>query len=306
MLKKRIILLFFCLLCICLTACGDAPDTAPGGSDHTAAADVTSGGKQLVKIIVSSGNDETITYDCTIGNGTITLTSTEDSRIRELVYEYDPAGYQKPFYWEAYYDNLDYPCYPKEIGNPISSLTYEKGGEAYADGIRYEYQDYTKRAYYIENGVTVKLEESEHDKNGVAAKMTVTDEEDHTLASIHTYLCYYDAARNTVKVNDGGSFIASEDRQVEPDNRWIEMTYTPTGKLDTISEYHDGECVNTVIYTYDSRQNVIKKEIASDHALYAYLAGYTEYSYDETGHMTGAIQYAPDGSVTEKTEYIYG
>lgn len=305
MLRKSIALLLVCLHCIGLVACGEAEsdkDTVPA----TGSAAQT--GKVLSKI--RSYDDKgalTAESDCVVSDGTITISTVKDGYTIERVFEYDPTGYEKPIVWEAYYEYLDYHYadYPKEIGNPLSILEYQNDRNNADFGERYEYEGNIQRNYYSQDGKPSKLEQSEHDANGITTKMTITDTEDGSFISEHIYRCSYDDAGHTVKVADGGGKHEKDADYSGADDHWIELEYDAAGNITRITEFNEGKSIGGVAFAYDAAGNLIKKTVSYLFGVYIDYNGYTDIEYDTEGHMLKKTEYHEDGTLKGYTEYIY-
>lgn len=305
MLRKSLALLLACLLCIGLVACGDAEsdkDTVPSTGDTSQT------GKVLSKIR-SYDADGVLTAesDCVVSDGVITISTKRDGYTVERAFEYDPVGYKKPIFWEAYYEYLDYHYadYPKEIGNCLSVLEYQNDRNNADIGERYEYEGNIQRNYYSQDGKPSKLEQSEHDANGITTKMTITDEEDGSFISEHIYRCSYDDAGHTVKVADGGSKHEKDAAYSAPDDRWIELEYDVAGNITRIAEFNEGKEIGGVAFAYDATGNLIKKTVSYLFGVYTHYNGYTEYEYDTDGRLLKMTEHQEGGTLKGYREYIY-
>ena len=105
--------------------------------------------------------------------------------------------------------------------------------------------------------------------------LTITDAEDRTIGFT------YDA---------GGR----RSQRTDPDGSITRYSYDAVGRLSTLRE-GDGDLI--VRYEYNGTGQLVREEYGNGTA--------TRYSYDAAGQTTRITHYAPDGSVTSRTDYSY-
>jgi RHS repeat-associated protein len=255
---------------------------------------------RLVQSISANGSTIEITYDAQ-GN---------------IASYLDPLGGEISFEYRAGTDLLT--RITDQRGNAMR-YEYDAGGNLvgtrYLDdtGVDFEYRaDGLLRSRTDARGNTIEFS---YDSLG---QLTRKDYEDGTYATCSydargnlistrgrdaaTTTYTYDAADRLLTITDaedrtiGFTYDAGGRRsqRIDPDGSITRYSYDAVGRFSTLRE-GDGDLI--VSYEYDGAGQLFREEYGNGTA--------TRYSYDAAGQTTRITHYAPDGSVTSRTDYSY-
>ena len=215
--------------------------------------------------------------------GTDLLTRITDQRGNAMRYEYDAGG---NLVGTRYLDNTGVHFEHRADGLLRSSTdargnTIEYSYDSLGQLTRKDYEDGTyATCSYDARGNLISTRgrdaaTTNYTYDAADRLLTITDAEDRTIGFT------YEA---------GGR----RSQRIDPDGSITRYSYDAVGRLSTLRE-GDGDLI--VRYEYDSAGKLVREEYGNGTA--------TRYSYDAAGQATRITHYAPDGSVTSRTDYRY-